>query len=126
MGHLALIIEDNVELAYIYGAALEALDYQTENITDGKKALQRLTEIVPALIILDMNLPHVSGHYIYKKLRSDEQFARTPIIIATANQLIADALREEIGGLDRLLVKPVSPSQLRNVAKEILEQMPRS
>ena len=126
MGHLALIIEDNVELAYIYGAALEALDYQTENITDGKKALQRLTEIVPALIILDMNLPHVSGHYIYKKLRSDEQFARTPIIIATANQLIADALREEIGGLDRLLVKPVSPSQLRNVAKEILEQIPRS
>lgn len=126
MGRLALIIEDNIELAYIYGAALEALDYHTENITDGKKALQRLTEIVPDLIILDMNLPHVSGHYIYKKLRSDDHFAHTPIIIATANQLIADALREEIGGLDRLLVKPVSPSQLRTVAKEILEQTPRS
>jgi CheY-like chemotaxis protein len=122
MGRLALIIEDNTELAYIYGAALEALEYQTESIEDGKKALQRLTEIVPDLIILDMNLPHVSGHYIYKKLRSDAQFAHTPIIIATANQLIADALRAEIGGIDRLLVKPVSPSQLRAIAKEILEQ----
>ncbi len=126
MGRLALIIEDNVELAYIYGAALEALNYETENIEDGKKALQRLTEVVPDLIILDMNLPHVSGHYIYKKLRSDDKFTHTPIIIATANQLIADALREEIGGLDRLLVKPVSPTQLRNIAKEILEQSPRS
>ncbi len=48
MGRLALIIEDNTELAYIYGAALEALEYQTESIEDGKKALQRLTEIVPA------------------------------------------------------------------------------
>ncbi len=123
MERLALIIEDNTELAYIYGAALETLGYRTENIEDGKKALQRLAEIVPDLIILDMNLPHVSGHYIYKKLRSDEQFARTPIIVATANQLIADALREEISAIDRLLVKPVSPSQLRAVAKGILEQV---
>lgn len=122
MGRLALIIEDNVELALIYGAALETLGYTIENIEDGKKALQRLDSVVPALIILDMNLPHVSGHYIYKKLRSDETFAQTPIIIATANQLIADALREEISGNDRLLVKPVSPSNLRNVAKEILER----
>lgn len=124
MGRLAVIIEDNVELAVIYSASIEMFEYDVETIADGKKALQRLTEVVPDLIILDMNLPHVSGHYIYKKLRSDENFNNCPIIIATANALIADALRHELAPGDFLLVKPVSPSQLRNTVKTVAQRTP--
>lgn len=123
MGKLALIVEDNMELGYIYAAALESLDFEIEHIADGKKALERLDGSVPTLMILDMNLPHVSGHYIYKKVRADARFARVPVIIATANTLIAEALESEAGPLDALMVKPVSPSQLRNKAREMCESI---
>lgn len=119
---LALIIEDNVELGYIYAASLETLNFDIEHIEDGKDALDRLdTDIIPRLIILDMNLPRVSGHYIYKRVRSDERYSETPVIIATANTLIAEALQSEIVEIDRLLVKPVSPSQLRKVVQEMMQ-----
>jgi DNA-binding response OmpR family regulator len=114
---VAFVIEDNVELGYIYAAALEMANFKVEHLVDGKQALDRLEREVPDLVILDMNLPHVSGHYIYKKVRADERFATTPIIIATANSLIAEALGSELGEKDHLLIKPVSPSQLRNLAK---------
>lgn len=116
---LALIIEDNEELCHIYAATLETLNYAVESVLDGKRALQRLEEIVPQLVVLDMNLPFVSGHYIYKKLRSEGRFDRTPIIIATANALIADALVHDIAPIDRLMVKPVSPNQLRSAALDV-------
>lgn len=119
---LALIVEDNVELGTIYAAALEAADFEIEHVVDGRQALQRLDELTPTLIVLDMNLPYVSGHYIYKKVRADQRFARTPIIIATANALIADALGGEIDAMDKLMIKPVSPSQLRITAINIVQQ----
>lgn len=115
----AFVIEDNVELGYIYAAALEMSNYKVEHIVDGKQALQRLEAEVPDLIILDMNLPHVSGHYIYKWLRGEKRFAEMPIIIATANSLIAEALNAELAEKDHLLIKPVSPSQLRNLVKTL-------
>jgi DNA-binding response OmpR family regulator len=121
-GRLALIVEDNVELGTIYAAALESANFEIEHIIDGRKALERLETLIPQLIILDMNLPHVSGHYIYKKLRAEARFARTPIIIATANALIADALGGEIAANDKLMIKPVSPSQLRTTALAIVAQ----
>jgi DNA-binding response OmpR family regulator len=116
---VAFVIEDNVEIGYIYAAALEMSNYKVEHLVDGKQALERLDREVPDLVILDMNLPHVSGHYIYKKVRADDRFANTPIIIATANSLIAEALSSELGEKDHLLIKPVSPTQLRNIAKTI-------
>lgn len=119
---IALIVEDNIELGTIYAAALESADFEIEHIVDGRKALERLEELVPALIILDMNLPHVSGHYIYKKVRSDDRFLKTPVIIATANALIADALGGEIAATDKLMIKPVSPSQLRTTAQAMYQQ----
>jgi DNA-binding response OmpR family regulator len=124
MGRLAFIIEDNQELGLIYAASIEIFDYEAEIIGDGKKALERLAETVPSLIILDMNLPHVSGHFIYKRLRSDALFNGCPIIIATANALIADALKNELTPGDHLLVKPISPTQLRNLVKTVAQRTP--
>ncbi len=116
---LAFIVEDNVELGHIYAASLETLNYDIEHVLDGKEALERLDALTPDLIILDMNLPRVSGHYIYKRIRSDARFNAVPVIIATANALIAEALAGEITDRDRLMIKPVSPGKLRDVAREL-------
>lgn len=112
----ALIIEDNVEIGNIYCMTLEMLEYETEHFTDGKAALDRLGEVEPDLIVLDMNLPQISGHYIYKKVRSEPRMNKTTIIISTANNLVAEVLAGELAPGDHLLLKPVSMQELRKLA----------
>lgn len=110
----ALIIEDNREIAEVYALTLQMLNYDTQIVLDGKSALDEIDAINPPdLLVLDMNLPQVSGHYIYKQLRGDADWENTPIIICTANHLVAEALAKELTGSDRILMKPVSPKELK-------------
>lgn len=117
----ALIIEDQEDIADIYSNALALADFETEIIYDGKEALELLPNIEPDLIILDMNLPHVSGHYLFKQLRSTPHLADVPVIICTANTVMANAMKAEIGSTDFILVKPVSIHQLNGLVKRIFD-----
>jgi DNA-binding response OmpR family regulator len=119
---VAFIIEDNVELGYIYAAALEMSNFTVERLIDGQSAIDRLNTTTPDLIVLDMNLPYVSGQQIYQKLRQDHRFDRTPIIIATANSLLAERMPSQLTGQDCLLIKPVSPSKLRELTRQFYPQ----
>jgi len=113
----ALIIEDHKEIGEIYLMALRMMDIDGEHIVDGKMALHRLEQSVPDFIILDMNLPQVSGHYIYKNIRADSRLDKSPVIICTANTVLARALENELADGDIILVKPVSPQQLQEVVR---------
>lgn len=116
----ALIIEDHKEIGEIYQITLDTMDFDSRQITDGKDALEYVeTGEKPQLVILDMNLPQVSGHFLFKKIRSKPDWADVPIIISTANMIVANTLRNELGYNDYLLVKPVRPSDLRAKIKEI-------
>lgn len=116
---LALIIEDQEDIADIYGNALHLVGFETEMIYDGKVALDNLQHLAPDLIILDMNLPRVSGHYLFKQLRSIAHLEDVPVIICTANSVLANAMKSEIGSTDFILIKPVSIHQLNGLVKRI-------
>ena len=111
---LALIVEDDVDLATIFDEALKAASYKTEVIRTGDKAQSRLEAVAPDLVVLDLHLPQVAGTDILKKIRADERLAQTRVIITTADPRLAETLREEA---DLVLVKPISFSQLRDLAK---------
>lgn len=115
----ALIIEDNKEIGEIYRLTIGMMGYDCEQITNGRVALERLDAEVPDLIILDMNLPEVSGHYLYKKIRASPSYNRVPVIISTANMLVARTIQEEMSPLDHLIVKPVHPRALTNLIEMI-------
>jgi DNA-binding response OmpR family regulator len=113
---LALIIEDDENLADIFSLALRRAQFEVEIVQEGDKALTRLTEIVPAIVILDLHLPHVSGEIILQQLRADQRLANTRVILATADAFLAGELREEA---DLVLLKPISPGQLRELASRL-------
>ena len=113
---LALIIEDDGDLANIFADALQAAQYKTEIIADGAVAQVRLREVVPQLVVLDLHLPHVSGETLLRQIRSTPALARVKVLIASADPITADMLSPES---DLVLVKPVSFSQLRDLAQRL-------
>lgn len=110
---LAFIIEDDQKLATIFANALQMAEFETEIIQDGKHALDRLAAAIPAVVVLDLHLPHVSGRDILHQIRKDERLAKTRVMLATADPQIAEGLRKEA---DLVLLKPVSFGQLRDLA----------
>ena len=109
---LALIIEDDLQLNTIVSIALRA-DFEIESLIDGNAGLERLKQTIPNVVILDLNLPGVSGKEILRSIRADERLSKTRIILTTADERQAETLREEA---DIILLKPVSPSQLKELA----------
>ena len=112
---LALIVEDDPQLSQIFTLTLSEL-FETEAITDGAQALVRLADVVPHLVVLDINLPGASGVQILHSIRADSRFNSTRVILATADSRQADELQDKA---DIVLLKPVSISQLREFAQRL-------
>jgi CheY-like chemotaxis protein len=109
----ALIIEDNRELAIIFSQALQAAGFATGIIQDGDQALARLAITTPDVVVLDLHMPRVSGVEILRRIRADARLAGTRVIVATADMRATDMLQDQA---DLVLIKPVSFTQLRDLA----------
>lgn len=113
---LALIIEDDADLANIFAEALQAAEFATEIIAAGDVALERLRVTVPVVVVLDLHLPKVSGMEILPQIRADERLAKTRVIVATADPVMGDSLTDIA---DIVLIKPISFGQLRDMAARL-------
>jgi two-component system phosphate regulon response regulator PhoB len=113
---LALVIEDHADSAIIFTEAVKRAGFEVETIREGNTALHRLADVEPDIVILDLNLPHVSGMEILQQIRSDPRLAKTRVVVVTAHAEKADSVR---GQADMVLLKPVAFSQVRKLAKDI-------
>ena len=105
----ALIIEDEPKQGGIFSTVLQSVGYETELICDGQAALKRLVTVVPAIIILDLHLPQISGYDILAQIQADHRLDETYVVVVTADTIGAEKLKDQ-GIL--VLVKPVSIQQL--------------
>lgn len=118
---LALVIEDDFDASVIFTKALEVIGFKTEMIDSGDRAVERLKQVVPEIIVLDLHLPEVIGTDILKGIREDERLANTKVIVATADPRSADIIQDMA---DLVLIKPTTFSQVRDFA-ERLTAIPR-
>lgn len=112
----ALIIEDDFDLASIFAGALRIAEYEVEIVQDGRLALERLAALIPDIVVLDLHLPRVSGEDVLHHIRADRRLTKTRVMLATADPLLADNLREEA---DLVLIKPISFTQMRDLAARL-------
>ena len=119
----AMIIEDDHDLSVIFAEALQAAGFMSEIVQDGNTALERLSTATPDVVILDLQLPEVSGPEILNHIRTDPRLEKTPVIVATAHPHIAEGLRKQA---NLVLIKPISFSQLRDLAACFLRAIPPS
>ncbi|HLO16742.1 MAG TPA: response regulator [Anaerolineales bacterium] len=118
MSELALIIEDDEDLANIFAEALRGVGFEVELVADGQIAQERLKNgIAPYLILLDMHLPHISGADLLTNIiRKDEQLAKAIVIITTADARMGEAYTDQV---DFVMIKPISFVQLRDLTSRL-------
>ncbi|HMB21873.1 MAG: response regulator [Chloroflexota bacterium] len=118
MSELALVIEDDEDLAHIFAEALRSVGFEVEALPDGQAAQERLKKgPVPYLILLDMHIPHMSGGDLLTNIiRRDERLSKAIVIITTADARMGDAYAEQA---DFVMVKPISFIQLRDLTNRL-------
>ena len=104
-----LIVDDEVKITEVVKSYLENSGYLTACAYDGKNAMSLFEKLSPALIILDLMLPDMSGEDICREIRKK---SRVPIIMLTAKIEDADIIGGLGIGADDYLTKPFSPRQL--------------
>lgn len=112
----ALIVEDDRDIVALFRHVLDIAGYQTEIVLDGKDAMDRLDVMRPNIVLLDLQLPRVSGVEILKRMRDDERLMRVPVVVITAYAPYADSLPVEP---DLLLLKPVDINQLSSLVQRL-------
>jgi len=117
--NLAFVIEDDYDAATIFVTALQKNGFETEAISTGDKALERLQEVTPDLIILDLHLPHVNGRTILQTIRADMRLSDTIVIVATADPRMGDLIRAQA---DLVLMKPTTFSQVRDLTARFVKK----
>ena len=118
-----LIIEDEKGLCAIIKEHLERAGYRTLVANDGAAGFQGILEKKPNLVILDLNLPKITGEEICKEIKdsADKNLSRIPIVIITAKADDVDRVCGMAMGADAYLTKPFSLECLMN---EILRLLP--
>ena len=118
MSILALIVEDDEDLANIFAEALRGVGFTVEHVTDGKVAQERLKSGEPPyLILLDMHIPHISGgDLLTNVIKREERLAKTIVIITTADARMGETYVELA---DFVLIKPISFVQLRDLTNRL-------
>lgn len=113
---IALIIEDDETIGEIFTIALKEAQYDPVYLRNGREALERLSLLQPNLVVLDLHLPRLPGAMILRAIRSDTRLSRTQIIVVSADEALAEDLRNDA---DAVLIKPVGFYQVRDLAYQM-------
>ena len=119
---LILIVEDDVWIRHIAGALLEDEGFATARAADGQAGLGMAERLHPALILLDLGLPRVSGSEFLTRIRSVAGLQRTPVIVVSGQ---TEALSDKVAMLaDGVMRKPVDMAELIEKVRQALGREP--
>lgn len=108
MAKKVLVVEDNELNLKLFCDLLRAHDYETEPVRDGREAVERARAFMPDLVIMDIQLPHVSGLDLIGELKADGTLGAIPIMAVTAYAAKGDEDRIRAAGAEAYVSKPIS------------------
>lgn len=121
MNSKILVVEDVPEMAELASMYLKKSGMTVESVGSAEKALEYIGKQMPDLIILDLNLPGMSGFDFLKKFR-DEYNSSLPVIIVSARDADEDIIKGLGNGADEFVTKPYSPKVLTARVEAILRR----
>ena len=116
-----LVVEDNELNMKLFNDLLEANGYEVIQTRDGLSALELARKHKPDLILMDIQLPEVSGIEVTKWLKEDDELRRIPVIAVTAFAMKGDEQKIREGGCEAYISKPISVSHFLDTIRRLLE-----
>lgn len=120
MAKRVMIVEDNELNMKLFKDLIEASGYETIRTRSGLDALDLARAHMPDLILMDIQLPEVSGLEVTKWLKEDDQLHRIPVIAVTAFAMKGDEERIRQGGCEAYISKPISVGKFVETIKTFL------
>ncbi len=118
MSKTILIVEDNDLNMKLFNDLLQAHGYTTLQTKDGREALKMARDHRPDLILMDIQLPEISGLEVTKMIKEDDDLKAIPVIAVTAFAMKGDEEKIREGGCEGYIAKPISVANfLQTVAK---------
>jgi two-component system cell cycle response regulator DivK len=121
MAKTILIVEDNELNMKLFNDLLQANGYQTVQTRNGIEAIALARLHNPDLILMDIQLPEVSGLEVTRWLKNDEELRGIPVIAITAFAMKGDEERIREGGCEAYLSKPISVSKFLETVRHFLD-----
>ncbi|MEZ5666241.1 MAG: response regulator [Alphaproteobacteria bacterium] len=120
MAKTILIVEDNDLNMKLFHDLLEAHGYATLQTKDGMEALKIAREQRPDLILMDIQLPEVSGLEVTKWIKEDDDLRSIPVVAVTAFAMKGDEEKIRQGGCEAYIAKPISVAQFLETVESLL------
>ncbi len=118
MAKTILIVEDNDLNMKLFNDLLQAHGYDTVQTKDGKDVMKLARRHRPDLIVMDIQMPQISGLEVARALKTDAKLKHIPIIAVTACAMKGDEEKIRQGGCEGYIAKPISvPNFLKTVAR---------
>lgn len=121
MAQKILVVEDNELNMKLFSDLLEAHGYETIQTKDGKEVLDITREHKPHLILMDIQLPEISGLDITRQLKKEEDLKDIPVIAVTAFAMKGDEQKIREGGCEDYISKPISVVQFIDKIQKYLK-----
>jgi len=112
----ALIIEDDRDIVALFRHVLDLAGYRTEIALHGNVAVEYLAQSTPDIVLLDLNLPGISGSEILVRMDADERLKHVPVVVITAHAHLIATLPVQP---ELVLIKPVNIEQMSNLILKI-------
>ena len=111
MAKKVLIVEDNELNLRLFRDLLEAHGAEVRTIRDAREALSAIHDFLPQLVIMDIQLPHISGVELIRQMKADPLLDSIPVMAVTAYAGKGDEARVRQAGADAYVSKPISVSR---------------
>jgi len=121
MSKTILIVEDNELNMKLFNDLLQAHGYNTLQVKDGRVVIDVTRKNRPDLILMDIQLPEISGLEITKMLKADDDLRGIPVVAVTAFAMKGDEQKIRNGGCDGYIAKPISVASFLQTVSRFLE-----
>jgi two-component system cell cycle response regulator DivK len=121
VGQKILVVEDNELNLRLFCDLLRAHGYLPEPVRDGREAVDRARSFQPDLIIMDIQMPYISGLELIEQLKKDEQLKAIPVMAVTAYAAKGDEERIRDAGAEGYVSKPISVLKFVQAVGALLE-----
>jgi DNA-binding response OmpR family regulator len=114
-----LAVDDDPTILRLLEVNLEMDGHEVHTATDGQDALDRVGEVLPDVVILDVMMPNLDGWQVCERLRADERFADLPVVFLSARAQESDLTRGDNAGADAYVTKPFDPLALVELVERL-------